>query len=138
MVELEITESAVMDDFDFCAQFVSRLRERGYRVAIDDFGVGHSSLAYLKNLPVNAIKIDQSFVKRLARDVNDQKIVRTVLGLAKALDLESVAEGIEDAGALALLREWGCDFGQGFYIHRPTPQAEFLTWMEGQRPRMSA
>jgi diguanylate cyclase len=138
LVELEITESAVMDDFDFCAQFVSRLRERGYRISIDDFGVGHSSLAYLKNLPVSALKIDQSFVKRLAYDADDQKIVRTILGLAKAMDLETVAEGIEDARALALLRDWGCTFGQGFYIHRPTPYVEFLTWMEGQRPRMTA
>ena len=138
LIELEITESTIMDDFDFCAQLVSRLRDRGYRVSIDDFGVGHSSLAYLKNLPVCTLKIDQSFVKRLAHDVNDQKIVRTILGLAKAMDLETVAEGIEDARAMALLRDWGCDFGQGFYIHRPTPQAEFLTWMEGQRPRMSA
>ncbi len=137
-VELEITESAVMDDFDYCAQLVSRLRERGYRVAIDDFGTGHSSLAYLKNLPVSAIKIDQSFVKRLTQDANDQKIVQTILGLANALDLETVAEGIEDGGALALLRDWGCDFGQGFHIHRPAPQADFLTWMEGQRPRLTA
>ena len=138
LVELEITESAVMDDFGYCAQLVSRLRGRGYRVSMDDFGVGHSSLAYIKNLPVCALKIDQSFVKRLAHDVDDQKIVRTILGLAKALDLEAVAEGIEDAGALALLRDWGCDFGQGFYIHRPTPSADFLTWMEEQRPRMTA
>lgn len=137
-VELEITESAVMDDFDYCAQLVSRLRDRGYSVAIDDFGTGHSSLAYLKNLPVSAIKIDQSFVKRLTHDVNDQKIVQTILGLANALDLETVAEGIEDAGALALLRDWGCTFGQGFHIHRPSPRADFLTWMEGRRPRMSA
>ncbi len=137
-VELEITESAVMDDFDYCAQLVSRLRERGYRVAIDDFGTGHSSLAYLKNLPVSALKIDQSFVKRLTHDVNDQKIVQTILGLANALDLETVAEGIEDGGALALLRDWGCTFGQGFHIHRPAPSADFLTWMEGQRPRMTA
>ena len=138
LVELEITESAVMDDFDFCAQFVARLRERGYRVSIDDFGVGHSSLAYLKNQPVCALKIDQSFVKRLAHDVDDQKIVRTIIGLAKAMDLETVAEGIEDAGALALLRDWGCDFGQGFYIHRPAPSADFLKWLAEQRLRMTA
>ncbi len=138
LVELEITESAVMDDFDFCANLVSRLRDRGYRVAIDDFGTGHSSLAYLKNLPVSAIKIDQSFVKRLTHDVNDQKIVQTILGLANALDLETVAEGIEDGGALALLRDWGCTFGQGFHIHRPAPSADFLTWMDRQRPRLTA
>ena len=130
LVELEITESAVMDDFDYCAQLVSRLRERGYRVAIDDFGTGHSSLAYLKNLPVSAIKIDQSFVKSLAHDVNDQKIVRTILGLAKALDLETVAEGIEDAGALALLRDWGCDLRTRF-LHSSAGPVRRLPDMDG-------
>ena len=137
-VELEITESAVMDDFEYCAQLVSKLRARGYRVFIDDFGTGHSSLAYLKNLPVCGIKIDQSFVRRLAHDVNDQEIVRTILGLAKALNLETIAEGIEDRRALARLREQGCTFGQGFHIHRPAPGADFLEWNEGQRPRMTA
>ncbi len=137
-VELEITESAIMDDFEYCAQLVSRLRARGYQVLIDDFGTGHSSLAYLKNLPVCAIKIDQSFVRRLAHDVNDQKIVRTILALAKALDLETVAEGIEDARTLALLREWGCTFGQGFHIQRPAPNADFVEWIERPRSRMTA
>ncbi len=137
-VELEITESAVMDDFAYCAQLVSNLRAHGYRVLIDDFGTGHSSLAYLKNLPVCGIKIDQSFVRRLAHDVNDQEIVRTILGLAKALGLETVAEGIEDRRALALLREQGCTIGQGFHLHRPAPSTGFLGWIEGQRPRMTA
>jgi diguanylate cyclase len=132
-VELEITESAVMDDLDYCTALISHLRDRGFRVSIDDFGTGHSSLAYLKNLPVSALKIDQAFVKRLAHDSNDQKIVRAILGLARSLDLESVAEGVEDGAALELLREWGCDYAQGFTVHRPQPYDQLLAWIERTR-----
>jgi EAL domain-containing protein (putative c-di-GMP-specific phosphodiesterase class I) len=132
-VELEITESAVMDDFEYCGALISRLRDRGYRVSIDDFGTGHSSLAYLKKLPVSALKIDQAFVRKLASDVNDQKIVRAILGLAKSLDLESVAEGVEDEAALALLRDWGCDYAQGYAVHRPAPYDQLLAWIEQAR-----
>ena len=136
-VELEITESAVMHDFDYCAQLITRLRDRGYRVSIDDFGTGHSSLAYLKKLPVCTLKIDQTFVKKLAHDASDQKIVRTILGLARSLDLESIAEGVEDEAALALLRDWGCDYAQGFCLHKPAPYDQLLAWMEeGQPSRM--
>jgi EAL domain-containing protein (putative c-di-GMP-specific phosphodiesterase class I)/GGDEF domain-containing protein len=125
-VELEITEGAVMDDFEYCAKLVSRLRDRGYRVSIDDFGTGQSSLAYLKNLPVCALKIDRTFVTRLATDPNDQKIVRTIVDLARSLNLESVAEGVEDEAALGLLRDFGCDYAQGFHLHRPAPYTELL------------
>ena len=132
-VELEITESAVMDDFEYCGQLIARLRDRGYRVSIDDFGTGQSSLAYLKKLPVSALKIDQSFVRKLAHDESDQKIVRTILGLAKALGLESIAEGVEDEKAHQLLREWGCDYAQGYLLHKPAPYDKFLAWMEERR-----
>ncbi|MBR0869366.1 GGDEF domain-containing protein [Bradyrhizobium tropiciagri] len=129
-VELEITESAVMDDFDYCVVLMRRLRDLGYRVSIDDFGTGHSSLAYLKRLPVCALKIDQAFVRDLAIDESDQKIVRAVLELARSLNLDSVAEGVEDEAALALLREWGCDYAQGYAVHRPAPYNELLAWLE--------
>jgi predicted signal transduction protein with EAL and GGDEF domain len=132
-VELEITESAVMDDFEYCVELIARLRDRGYRVSIDDFGTGHSSLAYLKRLPVSALKIDQAFVRRLAHDPSDQKIVRAILGLARSLDLESVAEGVEDEAALALLREWGCDYAQGYVVHGPAPYDQLIAWIEQAR-----
>src|SRR4029079_13104264 len=128
-VELEITESAVMDDFEYCGQLIARLRDRGYRVSIDDFGTGHSSLAYLKRLPVSALKIDQTFVRRLGHERSDQKIVRTILGLAGALGLETVAEGVEDETALRLLGDWGCDYVQGYALHRPMPFERFLAWV---------
>lgn len=135
-VELEITESAVMDDFDHCVKFISHLRDLGYGVSIDDFGTGHSSLAYLKKLPVTALKIDQTFVKNLAREVSDQKIMRSILSLAKSFDLKTIAEGVEDDAALALLRDWGCDYAQGYGIHRPAPYAKMLAWVE-ERPAPS-
>jgi EAL domain-containing protein (putative c-di-GMP-specific phosphodiesterase class I)/GGDEF domain-containing protein len=133
LIELEITESAVMDDFDQSATLVSRLRDYGFRVSIDDFGIGHASLAYLKRLPVTGIKIDQTFVRNLANDANDQKIVRAILGLADSFALDCTAEGIEDAQTVTLLRDWGCKYGQGFYLHRPVPYAELIAWLE-KRP----
>ena len=137
-VELEITESAVMDDFEYCAALMGRLRDQGFRVSIDDFGTGHSSLAYLKKLPVCALKIDQAFIRDLASDTVGQKIVRTILDLTRSLNLESVAEGVEDETALALLREWGCDYAQGYAVHRPAPRDELLTWLDGQRMTTAA
>jgi diguanylate cyclase (GGDEF)-like protein len=129
-IELEITESAVMADPDFCIRLIAMLRERGYGVAIDDFGVGHSSLSYLQKLRVSTLKIDQEFVKTLASDANNQKIVQSIIHLAKSIGLETVAEGVEDDGALALLRAYGCDYGQGYGIHRPAPSQDFMRFLE--------
>lgn len=131
-IELEITESAVMLDIDHGIRVVSELRERGYRVAIDDFGVGHSSLAYLQKMRASALKIDQAFIRTLADDLNNQKIVRAILLLAKSLGLETVAEGIEDQASLSLLRDWGCDYGQGYAIHRPAPEPEFRHFLQSR------
>jgi EAL domain-containing protein (putative c-di-GMP-specific phosphodiesterase class I)/GGDEF domain-containing protein len=128
-IELEITESAVMTDPDHCIGLIARLRERGYGVAIDDFGTGHSSLAYLQRLGASTLKIDQAFVRTLASDANNQKIVRSILQLARSLGLETVAEGVEDDGSLALLREWGCDYAQGYGVHRPAPSHELLQFV---------
>ena len=112
-----------------------QLPGRGYGVSIDDFGVGHSSLAYLQKLRVSGLKIDQAFVRTLASNVNNQNIVRSILHLAKSLQLETVAEGIEDERSLSLLREWGCDYGQGYFIHRPAPMKEVSTFL-GERKRV--
>lgn len=132
-IELEITESAVMADPDHCIDLVSRLRDRGYGVAIDDFGVGHSSLAYLQKLRVSALKIDQAFVRTLADDANNQKIVRAILQLAASLGLDTVAEGVEDDVSIALLRDWGCGYVQGYGVHRPAPAAELLQFIAQRR-----
>jgi len=131
-IELEITESAVMSDPDYCIRLIALLRERGYRVSIDDFGVGQSSLSYLQKLRVSDLKIDQEFVKTLATDANNQKIVRSILHLATSMGLATVAEGVEDDETLALLREWGCDYAQGYAIHRPAPSADLLRFVDGR------
>jgi diguanylate cyclase (GGDEF)-like protein len=132
-IDLEITESAVMVDPDHCIQLVSLLRDRGYGVSIDDFGTGQSSLAYLQKLHASTLKIDQAFIKTLASDQNNQKIVRSILHLANSLGIATVAEGVEDQQAVALLREWGCDYGQGYALHRPAPSEEFLRFVEERR-----
>jgi predicted signal transduction protein with EAL and GGDEF domain len=131
-VDLEITESAVMHDFDHCAALIGILRDEGFRVSIDDFGTGQSSLAYLKRLPVTALKIDQAFVRNLATDPADQKIARAIVDLARALGLRSIAEGVEDEEAATILRDLGCDYAQGYLFQRPCPNDEFVAWVEGR------
>jgi diguanylate cyclase len=130
-VDLEITEGAVMDDFEHSVQLIGRLRDLGFSVSIDDFGTGHSSLAYLKQLPVTKLKIDQAFIRNLATDARDQRITRSIIDLAAALHLESVAEGVSDRTSTDLLRDWGCDYAQGNFLHAASPFDELITWIEG-------
>ncbi|MEW9796749.1 putative bifunctional diguanylate cyclase/phosphodiesterase [Alteromonas sp. CYL-A6] len=137
-IELEITESDLVEDAAVAIHNLNRLRDEGFSFAIDDFGTGYSSLAYLKNLPVNAIKIDKSFVLNLTSDTDDQQIVRTVLHLADVFGLTVVAEGVEDASALQLLKEWGCEFAQGYHISRPLSVSALLEWLDETGFRVSA
>ena len=133
LLTLEITESAIMDDPERALQTLLRLRDMGLRLSIDDFGTGYSSLAYLKRLPLDELKIDRSFVMSMQRDPADRKIVRSTVDLAHNLGLSVVAEGIEDARAWAQLRALGCDEGQGYFIARPMPEADFAAWVRGWR-----
>jgi diguanylate cyclase (GGDEF)-like protein/PAS domain S-box-containing protein len=119
LLELEITESACMSKPDTSLEVIAELAAAGVRFTIDDFGTGYSSLAYLKRLPVHQIKIDKSFVVDMADDLNDASIVRSVIDLGHNLGLEVVAEGVEDALTLHLLRGAGCDYAQGFHVGRP-------------------
>jgi diguanylate cyclase (GGDEF)-like protein len=111
---LEVTESALMDDAEAALLVVNDLKSLGVRIAIDDFGTGYSSLLYLKRFPVDLLKIDRTFVAGLGDNREDTAIVRSVIDLAQAFDISSVAEGIETEQQLADLRELGCDLGQGF------------------------
>lgn len=129
-LELEITESDLVADASLAIENLNELTARGFHFAIDDFGTGYSSLAYLKNLPVKTIKIDKSFILSLASDENDQQIVRTVLSLASVFNLKVVAEGVEDAASLDILKEWGCDIVQGYYISRPLSWADLESWLQ--------
>ena len=98
---------------------LNRLSEMGVHLAIDDFGTGYSSLSYLKRLPIQKLKIDQSFIRDITVDPNDAAIVVAIINMARSLDLETIAEGVETAGQLALLRSKDCRVGQGFYFSAP-------------------
>ena len=117
----EITESVLMEDGRASVARLEELEALGVKLAIDDFGTGYSSLSYLKRLPVGLLKIDRSFVDGLGRDPGDETIVSAVIGLGRAMRLEVLAEGVENADQLARLREMGCDSAQGYHIARPVP-----------------
>ncbi|WP_394000994.1 putative bifunctional diguanylate cyclase/phosphodiesterase [Luteimonas sp. WGS1318] len=117
---LEVTESALMRDVAQCERLLAALREGGVRIAIDDFGTGYSSMAYLHRLPVDALKIDRSFIHDMATDIRAQRLVGTMIELAHQLGLNVVAEGVEAPESLAQLAALGCDYAQGYLIGRPT------------------
>ncbi|RMH79774.1 MAG: EAL domain-containing protein [Actinomyces sp.] len=121
---LELTETAIMDDVAESERLLGALRELGVRLAVDDFGTGFSSLAYLKRFPVDILKIDRTFVDGVGVDPDDTAIVRSVIGLARTLKLDVVAEGIEDATQVDELLRLGCGRGQGFHLARPAPADE--------------
>jgi diguanylate cyclase (GGDEF)-like protein len=128
LLTLEITESSIMADPERTSGLLHRLRERGVRLSIDDFGTGYSSLSYLRRLPVSEIKIDRSFVARMRESADDAAIVQAVVELGHTLDLQVVAEGVEDDATWLLLRQAGCDIAQGYLLARPMPAAEFARW----------
>jgi diguanylate cyclase (GGDEF)-like protein/PAS domain S-box-containing protein len=124
---LEITESALMADIDLAAERLRALRGLGVRLAIDDFGTGYSSLSYLRRFPVDVLKIDKSFVDDVDHDGPGRSLVEAIVQLARALGLETVAEGVERSSQLSELQLLGCDVAQGFHLGRPMPVAEFVT-----------
>jgi diguanylate cyclase (GGDEF)-like protein/PAS domain S-box-containing protein len=121
---LEMTESVLMTDTEANLEQLLRLKALGLTLAIDDFGTGYSSLAYLRRFPVDTLKIDRSFVERLGVIADDTALTDTIVRLGKSLGMATVAEGIEEFGQLAALREMGCGFAQGYYFSRPVPAAE--------------
>jgi EAL domain-containing protein (putative c-di-GMP-specific phosphodiesterase class I) len=129
---LEITETAIMDDVAHAIDGLWQLRRIGVRLSIDDLGVGHSSLAYLKQLPVHEVKIDKSFVLNMADDQDDDAIVCAVVGLAHRLRLSVVAEGVETVHARDRLVEIGCDVAQGFWYSRPLAAPDVAPWLSGR------
>jgi len=127
-LELEITESTIMTDAARARSVLLALSELGVRVAIDDFGSGHSSLGYLKRLPIDVLKIDRSFVMNMTEESDDAVIVRSTIDLGHNLGLQVVAEGVETEEALARLTELGCDSVQGYFLGRPQP-TDAVEWI---------
>jgi len=124
---LEITESALLIDTPVVSSALAKLRALGVRLAIDEFGTGYSSLSYLKHLNSDYLKIDKSFVDELGRNPDDEGIIRSIVTMAATLGITCVAEGVEDEEQLTLLRQLGCELGQGFYFHRPAPAEPLAT-----------
>lgn len=125
----EVTESAVMHEHHLLTETLQRLRDIGLKIAIDDFGTGFSSLTRLKQLPVDELKIDLSFVRNMLHDEKDEKIVHSVIELGHRLGLRVVAEGVEDAATLARLTALDCDIAQGYYISHPLSLEPFRDWL---------
>ena len=124
-LEIELTESMIMQDVNSAIATMSKLQSLGVKIAIDDFGTGYSSLIYLKNLPINTLKIDRYFIHNVAKDSQKSAITKALIQMAHNLNLDVVAEGVETEAELAFLRQHNCDAMQGFLFSRPLPIAEF-------------
>jgi diguanylate cyclase (GGDEF)-like protein len=133
---LEITETGVMLDPNQVIETLDQLAGRGFRLSIDDFGTGHSSLVYLKRLPVHTLKVDKSFVIDMDTDEENASIIRATIDLAHSLGLTVTAEGVETAAVMDRLRSMGCDYYQGYYVSRPMSKTDMMAWLEECGRRM--
>jgi diguanylate cyclase (GGDEF)-like protein/PAS domain S-box-containing protein len=133
MLELEVTESMVMQNVDEAVDIFSRLNEMGVQLSLDDFGTGFSSLAYLKRFPIDRLKIDQSFIRHCDQDRDDAIISQTIIALAHGLKIKVIAEGIETAAHLQFLKENDCDEGQGYFVSRPLAFDDLRTLLANER-----
>jgi EAL domain-containing protein (putative c-di-GMP-specific phosphodiesterase class I) len=125
LLELELTESLFIEDSSGLSESLKRLRAMGVSFSIDDFGTGYSNLGYLRRFDVERLKIDRSFVSRLAEDAHDEAIVRAIIQMAQGLGLRTIAEGVEDQPTMERLSAMGCEQGQGYHWSRPVPPEDF-------------
>ena len=128
-VTVEITENALLDDEHLVASRLSRLRDAGVSIAVDDFGTGYASLAYLTSLPLDMLKIDKGLIGGIVKGARDRIVVEAMVRLARELDLKVVVEGVETAEQLALIADWGCDLYQGFFGSRPLSHEELTRFV---------
>jgi diguanylate cyclase (GGDEF)-like protein len=136
-LEIEVTESLFMDENADAAKVLGRLQQMGVQVAIDDFGTGYSSMSYLKRLPVDVLKVDQSFTADMTGDHEARAIAKAIINLAHTLNKAVIAEGVETAEQLVLLRRWRCNRVQGYYFSRPLPPDQFVQWLARREPALS-
>lgn len=136
MLEVEVTETAIARNIGKAADILQSLREKGIKVAIDDFGTGQSSLNYLFELPVDALKIDQVFIRSMLDNSAAEAIIRSAIMMGHEMNLKVIAEGIETKEQLLHLKKLGCDYGQGYYISRPMPVELATTWLDAKRTQL--
>jgi EAL domain-containing protein (putative c-di-GMP-specific phosphodiesterase class I) len=132
LLDLELTESSVLEDSETLVGELAQIRALGCEISIDDFGTGYSSLRYVKRFPVDRLKIDQSFIRNLPHDPNDVAIVRTVMALGHSLDLSIIAEGVETEAQRDFLASEGCDEFQGYLFSKPLPFDAFVEFALGR------
>ena len=129
-LELELTESVLMKRAESAASVLQALRAAGVQIAVDDFGTGFSSLSYLRKFPIDALKIDQSFVRQITMTSDDTTIVSAIISMGQSMKLRVIAEGVETQEELAFLQAHHCDEGQGYYFSRPVPPEQFAKLLE--------
>lgn len=123
-IQLEITETSVISDIDHAIEKLKELKKLGFTIALDDFGAGYSSLTYIRKLPIDALKIDRGFINSITENENDKKIVKMIIDMAHLLDFKVIAEGIETVEQLNILKDFGCDMAQGYYLGKPVGPEE--------------
>ncbi len=133
---VEITESVLMENIDVIMPQIELLEKEGIRIEIDDFGTGYSSLAYLKRLPVSALKIDREFIKDIMVDEEDRSIVDAIISMAKALHKKTIAEGVEEKEIVDYLKKAGVDYIQGFYFAKPMPKEALKEFINNTNPQI--
>jgi diguanylate cyclase (GGDEF)-like protein len=129
---IEVTESTIQQDLDQGLEALKKIKQLGVRIAIDDFGTGYSSLEYFKFIPADELKIDKSFILNMRNNQIDMDIVKLIIDWGKHFQMETIAEGVEDAESMELLTELGCTYAQGYHIGRPMPAPEFSQWLKRQ------
>jgi EAL domain-containing protein (putative c-di-GMP-specific phosphodiesterase class I) len=129
-VDIEITETLAMEDIEYCISIIDGLKEVGMHVSLDDFGTGYSSLAYLQRMNLDRIKVDRSFVSQIGESVATERIIRSIIGLGKQLDLNILAEGIETDEQKAFLNGVDCDSAQGYFFAKPMDYEALVKWLD--------
>jgi EAL domain-containing protein (putative c-di-GMP-specific phosphodiesterase class I) len=135
LVEIEITETQALSSVSKVVEQITICKQKGFRFALDDFGTGYSSLDYLKQLPVDTLKIDKSFILNMLDQDDDQKILKGIIGLSRAFGLDTVAEGVESLEHAKTLTALGCTCSQGFYIAKPLTSKDLEAWLESWSPQ---
>jgi diguanylate cyclase (GGDEF)-like protein len=137
LLELELTESLIMEDLDKNIEILTALRTRGLGLSLDDFGTGYSSLSYLKRFPVDTLKIDRSFIEELHISPDDAAITQAIIDMAHSMNMKVVAEGVEEEAQMSMLQGMGCDSIQGYLISKPVPEPDFIALVRNQPPQAS-